>query len=223
MTARHLLADLRAGFVRLGLELSDGQQAKLLDYLALITKWNRVYNLTAVRDEGEMLTHHVLDTLAIISPLKKYNASSNLATATLLDVGSGAGLPGVVIAICCPDVEVTCVDAVGKKAAFVQQVATALKLSNLHGLHARVEKISSTYTPHGFDIITSRAFSSLGHLAQLTSPLLAPGGVWMAMKATRLELEQEVSMLSAAIKVFHVEQLFVPRLSAERCLVWMRQ
>jgi 16S rRNA (guanine527-N7)-methyltransferase len=115
-----LEAELRAGAQALGLALSDGQVRQLLDYQALIAKWNKVYNLTAVRDERQMLSHHLLDSLAVVEPLRRQQGGAG----RLLDVGSGAGLPGVVLAICCPEWQVDCLDAVAKKAAFVQQAAS---------------------------------------------------------------------------------------------------
>ena len=151
---------LVAGLAELGLDLSEAQIRQLLDYLALIQKWNKVYNLTAVRDPAEMLTHHLLDSLAVIRPLRQQlqgRAPTDGQGFRLLDVGAGAGLPGVVIAICCPDVAVTCVDTVAKKATFIQQAAIALKLPNLKGLHARVENLVDR-----FDVVSSRAFSSAG-------------------------------------------------------------
>ena len=211
---------LQAGLAQLGLDLTAHQQKQLLDYLAMIAKWNKVYNLTAIRDAGEMLTHHLLDSLAIISPLKKH-LNTNKAY-RLLDVGAGAGLPGVVVAICCPHVAVACVDAVGKKAAFIQQAALALALPNLRGIHARVEHMLPADVLGGFDVITSRAFAALVDFVGLTASLLAPdGGVWMAMKAKTAEAES--ADLPKDVSVFHVEQLHVPSLQENRCLVWMRR
>lgn len=204
-------ATLRAGLARLQIELSDRQISQLLDYLKLIAKWTKVYNLTAVRDPAEMMTHHLLDSLAAIVPLQK-----QITQGKLLDVGSGAGLPGVVIAICCPAIHVTCVDTVAKKAAFIKQVALELKLPNLTGLHARVENIDQP-----FDAICSRAFASLGDFTQWSTNALAPLGVWMAMKGKHPA--NELATLPAAVEVFHVEQLQVPGLDAERCMVWMRK
>ncbi|MDP3164929.1 MAG: 16S rRNA (guanine(527)-N(7))-methyltransferase RsmG [Hydrogenophaga sp.] len=208
--------DLRAGLKALQLELNDIQVGQLLDYLDLIAKWTQVYNLTAVRDPAEMLTHHLLDSLAVIAPLRRYMAEAGLARASLLDVGSGAGLPGVVIAICCPEVAVTCVDTVAKKAAFIRQAALALKLPNLTGVHARVETITQP-----FEVICSRAFASLHDFTQWSAGALAPTGVWLAMKGKHPA--DEISALPASAEVFHVEQLQVPGLDAERCIVWMRQ
>jgi 16S rRNA (guanine527-N7)-methyltransferase len=208
--------DLRAGLQALQLDVSDGQVAQLLDYLDLIAKWTQVYNLTAVRDPAEMLTHHLLDSLAVISPLRRHLAEAGLSHASLLDVGSGAGLPGVVIAICCPEVAVTCVDTVAKKAAFIKQAALALKLPRLNGLHARVETIGQP-----FDVICSRAFASLHDFTQWSAGALKPGGVWLAMKGKYPA--DEIVALPASAEVFHVEQLQVPGLDAERCILWVRQ
>lgn len=202
---------LREGLAELGLVLADPQISQLLAYQDLIAKWNQVYNLTAVRDPQEMLTHHLLDSLAVVRPLRQHLAGR----ATLLDVGSGAGLPGVVLAIACPDLMVTCVDTVAKKAAFIQQVAVSLGLPHLKGLHARVETL-----PGPYDVISSRAFSSLPDFVSGSRQALAPQGVWMAMKGKHPQ--EELSALPADVDVFHVEPLTVPGLSAERCIVWMR-
>lgn len=215
-----LRAALKQGLGRLGLALSDVQVQQLLDYLDLIQKWTRVYNLTAVRDPTEMLTHHLLDSLAVVQPLRRQILESGLAghdgtALRLLDVGSGAGLPGVVIAICCPDLVVHCVDTVGKKAAFVQQVAASLKLANLRGIHARVENLRETY-----QVISARAFASLPDFTQWSAQALATPGVWMAMKGKHPS--EEIDKLPATLAVFHVEPLQVPGLDAERCIVWLR-
>ena len=208
---------LRNGLRTLSLELDDHQITQLLDYQALIGKWTKVYNLTAVRDPAEMLTHHLLDSLAVIAPLTRYLQKAGLEQGSkLLDVGSGAGLPGVVIAICCPTVAVTCVDTVAKKAAFIKQAALALKLPNLTGLHTRVEAVVQP-----FDVICSRAFASLVDFTQWSVAALAPQGVWMAMKGK--QPVDELAVLPATVKVFHVEQLQVPGLDAERCVVWLHK
>lgn len=210
---RPLEAELRTGLAGLALDLGDRQVEQCLDYIALIGKWNKVYNLTAVRDPAEMLTHHLLDSLAVIAPLRRHTGGE---AARLLDVGSGAGLPGVVIAICCPEVAVTCVDTVSKKAAFVQQAAVTLKLPNLRGVHARVESISEPY-----DIVSSRAFASLADFVTWSRGALAAQGVWLAMKGKHPA--EELALLPPGTEVFHVEQLTVPGLDAQRCIVWMRQ
>ena len=203
---------LRAGAAALGVALSEGQLEQLLAYLALLQKWNRVYNLTAVRDPQDMLTHHLLDSLAAVAPLLRHTGGR---PAKVLDVGSGGGLPGVVLAICRPELEVRCVDTVGKKAAFIQQVAASLKLPHLQGVHARVETLAGP-----FDVIASRAFAALPDFVAWSRQALAPGGVWMAMKG---KLPQaEIDDLPADVQVFHVEPLQVPGLDAERCMVWLR-
>ena len=204
---------LRSGLAELGLELGDAQIAQLLGYQALIQKWTQVYNLTAVRDPAEMVTHHLLDSLAAVDPLRQQTQARPVR---LLDVGSGAGLPGVVFAICRPEVQVDCVDTVAKKAAFIQQVAVALKLPNLRGIHARVEKLNGPY-----DLISSRAFASLPDFAIWSAGALAEQGVWMALKGKHPA--DEIAALPAGITVFHVEQLRVPGLDAERCIVWMKK
>ena len=210
---------LEAAAQSLGLNLSAGQLDALLAYRDLIAKWTKVYNLTAVRDPAEMMTHHLLDSLAAVVPLQQYLNKAELSglgqSSRLLDVGSGAGLPGVVIAICCPLINVTCVDTVAKKAAFVKQAALALKLPNLIGVHERVENMNQH-----FDVICSRAFASLVDFTQWSVGALAPQGVWLAMKGKNPV--DEVAVLPATVQVFHVEQLHVPGLGAERCIVWMK-
>jgi 16S rRNA (guanine527-N7)-methyltransferase len=197
--------------------LTEDQITQLLVYLDLIQKWTKVYNLTAVRNPEEMLTHHLLDSLAVIAPLRlQVQALPTVdGEIRLLDVGSGAGLPGVVIAICCPDFVVHCVDTVAKKAAFIQQVAVQLKLPNLRGIHARVESLTDQY-----QIISSRAFASLVDFTTWSGAALAEQGVWMAMKGKHPG--EEIAALPSGVEVFHVEPLVVPGLRAERCLVWMR-
>ena len=214
---RSLEGALRHGVGALGLVLADAQIGALLDYMALIQKWTRVYNLTAVRNPEEMLTHHVLDSLAVVEPLRRQLHSMGLdESIRVLDVGAGAGLPGVVLAICCPTMVVHCVDTVAKKAAFVQQVAANLRLPKLRGLHARVEKLTDRY-----DLLTSRAFASLADLTQCSGGALADGGVWAAMKGKYPA--DEIAQLKPPANVFHVEPLVVPGLQAERCLVWLRR
>lgn len=211
---------LREGANALGLDLSEAQITQLLDFLALLQKWNKVYNLTAVRDPQDMLTHHLLDSLAAVPPLRRHVAqrgqdSAARPGARLLDVGSGGGLPGVVFAICCPEVDVSCVDTVAKKAAFIQQAAGTLGLSNLHGIHARVETLAGP-----FDVVSCRAFAALADFTAWSRQALAPHGVWLAMKGKHPH--DEIAALPADVSVFHVEQLTVPGLQAERCILWLR-
>jgi 16S rRNA (guanine527-N7)-methyltransferase len=208
---RAALSDVCA---QLGLEVSAPQLQTLLDFLALLQRWNVTYNLTAVRDPAQMLTQHLADCLAVVGPLRRQLGER--PEVRLLDVGSGGGLPGVVLAALNPGLAVTCVDSVGKKAAFVRQAAMELKLRNLHAEHARVEQLK---VPE-FHVITARAFASLAELVSLTRRLLRPDGVWMAMKGK--SPGAELATLARDAEVFHVERLCVPGLAAERCLVWIR-
>ena len=231
MTAAALLhrRQLEASAAELALTLTAQQVDLLLAYMDWLQKWNKVYNLTSLRDPADMLSHHLIDSLSAVAPLQRHlstlaaesSPSDDAPDATpaqpvrVLDVGSGGGLPGVVLAICLPHVSVTCVDTVNKKAAFIQQVAAALRLPNLKGLHARVETIQG-----GFDVVTSRAFASLRDFTAWSRGALVPGGVWMAMKGKHPA--QELAELAPDVEVFHVEPLVVPGLDAERCMVWMR-
>jgi 16S rRNA (guanine527-N7)-methyltransferase len=210
------IATLHSAADALALPLANEQRTRLIAYRDLIAKWNKVYNLTALRDPAQMLTHHIIDSLAAAPPLIRHLNNTGLPQARLLDVGSGGGLPGVVLAAALPQLDVSCVDTVGKKAAFVQQAAAELSLRNLRGVHTRVEQLQAA----PFDVITSRAFASLLDFVQLTRIHLKPGAVWMALKGKRPD--DEIAALPADIDVFHVEQLTVPGLDAERCIVWMK-
>ena len=206
MTLEAILAGLR-------LPADPAQLAALETYLDLLSRWNATFNLTAVRERAAMLTQHLADCLAVVPALQRFAGDGPFR---LLDVGSGGGLPGVVIATMMPGCQVTCVDAVGKKVAFVRQVAAVLPLSNLRAQHARIEDLGDG----AFDVITSRAFSSLSALVQFSHRLLEPEGAWMAMKGK--VPADEAAALPPGVEVFHVEQLQVPGLDAQRCLVWMR-
>ncbi len=226
---------LQAAAAGLGLMLDDALAGRLLAYLQLLQRWNKVYNLTALREPGQMFSHHLLDCLAVVPALRRWADGMNTGSGNLevrqplriLDVGSGGGLPGAVLAALEPAWQVACVDTVAKKASFIKQVAAELQLGNLQGLHARVENLDNPAAPadrgsgySGYDLITSRAFSSLADFTRLSSHLLAPDGVWMAMKG-RVP-DDEISQLRGNLEVFHVEQLQVPGLDAQRCLVWIR-
>jgi 16S rRNA (guanine527-N7)-methyltransferase len=202
----------------LGLHLEPEPRRKLLAYLDLIQRWNRVYNLTALRDPAEMFSHHLLDCLAVVRPLER-GLAGGATHPRILDVGSGAGLPGVILALLKPDWRITCVDTVAKKASFIRQVVAELELPNLTAMHGRVEA-AQTFDGLRFDLITSRAFASLADFTRLTRHLLAPGGVWAAMKAHLSE--EERAELPVDVVMFHVEQLQVPKLDAARRLVWLR-
>ena len=202
--------------VTLGIQPTPDQCRRLLGYIDLLQRWNGTYNLTAVRDRAGMLLQHLADCMAVVAPLSRHLHEAGRPEGRLLDVGSGGGLPGAVISILLPGLMVTCVDTVGKKAAFVRQVAGALALPNLESVHGRVESVQAP----AFDVITSRAFAALTDFVRLTGDHLLPGAVWMAMKGQHPQHELEA--LPASIDVFHVEQLHVPGLEAQRCLVWMR-
>lgn len=188
----------------------DGQ---LQAYLDLLARWNRVYNLTALRDPAQVRSHHLADSQSIVAPLERHAAGRPLK---ILDVGSGGGLPGIVLAILHRDWAVTCVDSVAKKAGFIQQVALELALPNLQAVHARVEQMP----PAAADVVVSRAFASLSDFCAWTRRHLGGQGVWLAMKGRRPT--DEIQALPPDIEVFHVEPLSVPGLDAERCAIWLR-
>ena len=219
MSVGHERSVLEAGLKSLKLDLLPSQVDALLAYMALIQKWNKVYNLTALRSSDEMLTHHLLDSLSVALPLRAQLEAMGLTRGKLLDVGSGGGLPGVVLAIVMPQWRITCVDTVAKKAAFVQQVSASLALPNLRGFHARVESLRAD-AGEGFDVVASRAFASLPDFVSWSTEALLPHGVWMAMKGK--SPTEEMAALPTHAQVFHVEPLHVPGLDAERCVVWMR-
>ena len=194
---------LQAGIAEMGLVVSAEAQQKLLAYLALLQKWNKVYNLTAVRDPLEMVTLHVLDSLSVL-PYVQVNS--------LLDVGSGGGLPGIVLAICKPELQVTTIDTVQKKAIFMRQVKGELGLDNLQVVHGRVE----SYQPvEKFEAIISRAFSDLAMFVSLSKHLLALNGQWLAMKGQVPPLDLD----GMGVKVNQVIPLTVAGLQAERHLI----
>jgi 16S rRNA (guanine527-N7)-methyltransferase len=220
-------AALKDAALALGLQLSVHQVQQLMAFRDALLKWNKVYNLTAIRQPQEMLQQHLIDCLAIVRPVQDQLERQSAAgfgadgAANILDVGSGGGLPGVVLAVLLPKCRIDCVDAVAKKVAFVRQVAAELGLTNLRALHSRVEdlKAPGALGQEGYDLITSRAFASLADFTSWTKHLLAAGGSWAAMKGQRPE--DELQSLTQA-QVFHVEPLNPPGLQAQRCIVWMK-
>jgi 16S rRNA (guanine527-N7)-methyltransferase len=202
---------IRTGAGALSIALANGQLDRLVAYLRLIERWNATYNLTSVRDPEEMATQHVVDCLAAVVALNRHRVAA--PTRRLLDVGSGAGLPGLVFAVMLPEVEVVCVDSVGKKAAFVTQAAAVLHAGNATAVHARVESL----TGKDFDVIASRAFAALEVLVGSTRHLLADNGEWLAMKGKIPSAEIHGLVNVRAV----VEPLVVPGMTAERCIVWM--
>ncbi len=201
--SRNALAD---GLAELHLELSDATQDKLLAFRDLLLKWNRTYNLTALRDPAQAISHHLLDSLAVLP---------HIGAGALLDVGSGGGLPGIPLAITRPELSVSMVDTVQKKATFLQQASIELGLKNVAVHHARVEEMAGQYAQ-----ISSRAFSELALFVSLTRHLLAPGGRWLAMKGVRPD--DEIAALPADVTVETIIPLSVPGLDAERHLIILK-
>lgn len=196
---------LEAGLQQLGIELSPEVVDKLLAYLALLVKWNKVHNLTAVRDPEDMVTLHLLDSLTVLP---------HVPSGRLLDVGSGAGLPGIVLAICRPDLNVTTIDAVQKKASFMRQAKAELQINNLQVVAGRVEQLKPEQP---FDTVISRAFSEIALFIKLTRHLIAEHGMWLAMKGQNPQEELE----AVTIKPARIEELKVPGLDARRHLVFL--
>lgn len=211
-----LQAKLQAGLHEMALNLTAEQQEKLLDYVALIYKWNQVYNLTAVREPMEMITLHILDSLSVLP----YVNVPHMQSKHLLDVGAGAGLPSIPLAICLPDLQVTAIDAVLKKVSFMRQVKAQLGLANFSVIHGRIEdqKTGTQSMPEDFEVITSRAFSEIGLFVKLTKHLLAEGGKWLAMKGTIPQQE----FAKSGIKPDEVIALKVAGLEAERHLIVLK-
>ena len=195
---------LRDGIAALGVELPEGAEAKLVAYLELLAKWNRVYNLTAVRDTDRMVSHHLLDSLAAVPYFPQ---------GAVLDVGSGGGLPGIPLAIVRPAQAVTLIDSIAKKTAFLLQAKAELGLANLQVVTGRVETLAAG----PYDVITSRAFSDLKEFVTLTRHLLKPGGRWLAMKG--LYPHEEIAALPQDVKVSADHALAVPGLDAARHLI----
>ena len=197
---------LAQGLADLGMAPPDAAQEKLLAFRDLLLKWNRTYNLTALRDPDQAISHHLLDSLAILP---------HVGPGPLLDVGSGGGLPAIPLAIVRPELAVTMVDTVHKKTTFLQQAAIQLGLKNVTVRHARVEELNGTFAQ-----ITSRAFAELAAFVGLTRHLLAPGGRWLAMKGLRPD--HEIAALPADILVEQIVPLHVPGLDAERHLIILK-
>ena len=206
---RNALQQLLADGIRdMQLDVSPARQGQLMDYLALMFKWNSVYNLTSLRDPVQMVTHHLLDSLAAVPAFHD--------AVNVLDVGSGGGLPGIVLAIVRPDMKVSMIDTVHKKTAFLTQVKAELGLANVTVYTMRVEQLQVS---DKFDVITSRAFADLSDFVNWSSHLLAQGGRYIALKGTAPRDEQE--RVPREWKVTKVEPLQVPRLEAERHLVFI--
>ena len=202
-----VLAD---GIQEMHLDVSQAQQDKLLDYLALMNKWNSVYNLTSLRDPMQMVTHHLLDSLAAVPAFA--------GARNVLDVGAGGGLPGVVLAICRPDMKLSMIDTVHKKTAFLKQVKAELDLANVT---VHTMKVQELEVSDKFDVITSRAFADLSDFLEWSGHLLAEGGKFIALKGTAPAQEQE--RIPAQWKISGLQPLQVPRLGAERHLIFVER
>ena len=206
---------LADGLLEMGLQIDTEKQVKLIAYLLLIDKWNTVHNLTAIRNPIEMVTLHLLDSLSVLSHMQA------IAPEYLLDVGSGAGLPSIPLAICLPELQVTAIDSVSKKTTFMRQVKGELGLSNFQVEARRVEALKRD---RKFDVIISRAFSEIGLFVKLTKHLLAENGQWLAMKGVLPTHEFESQdFKSAGIRLSKIEVLKVAGLDAERHLVFLSQ
>lgn len=201
---------LKLGLVEMSLVIDEAKQAKLIDYVLLIDKWNKVHNLTAIRDPFEMVTLHLLDSLSVLEEVQI------LSPKTLLDVGAGAGLPSIPLAICLPELQVTAIDAVQKKASFMRQVKGELGLANFQVKAGRVEALAKDIK---FDVIISRAFSEISLFLELTKHLLADGGKWLAMKGVVPNHELEKSQVQPT----EIKVLKVAGLDAERHLIVLEQ
>lgn len=217
------LTDHRARLVAaaqaLRLDLVDAQINLLLEYQAQMQRWNRTYNLTALRDPDQMLIQHLFDSMSVVMPIEREFAAGGATDLAIMDVGAGAGLPGAVIAICRPQWSVCCVDAVEKKTAFVTQASGVLKLANLRARHARVEQMDEA----GCDLVVSRAFASLQDFSRLAGRHVRDGGVLLAMKGREPLDETPPLEQDDQWRIASIEPLTVPELQAQRCLVWMRR
>lgn len=205
----------------LGLDLDEQNLESLQQYLEQLARWNRTYNLTAIRDPEAMRVQHLVDSLSVLPVLDRiFIDRQQPAEFRILDVGSGGGLPGVVIAVLRPHWQVSCVDAVAKKATFIRQVASVLRLPNLQACHARVEELELPQS----QVVISRAFASLVDFANLSGKHVAPEGILLAMKGRQPEEElQELEQSGLPWQPTQIETLDVPGLDAERCVVWLRR
>jgi len=211
-------AQLEQACEDLALTPTDKQKNQLLEYLSQLLKWNQTYNLTAIRDPEQALIQHVFDSLAVVKPITGYFFEQRVDQATILDVGSGAGLPAVILGIMLPTSQICCVDPVDKKMTFVRQVVGILKLSNVDAIHKRVENLE--FGP--YDVVISRAFASLEDFANLAGGKVKTKGLLLAMKGKHPQEEIESLEKKTRWMVEKVEPIKVPQLDAQRCLVWMK-
>ena len=200
---------LQSDLKEMGFDLSGEQQDKLLAYVEMLKKWNKTYNLTALRDESQIISHHLLDSLTLPPYLE--------GAQTMLDVGSGGGQPGIPAAVCRPDLQITLLDANTKKTSFLQQAAIELELKNVRVVSGRVEAVQGLRA----DVITSRAFAELADFVNWTAHLLQDGCCWAAMKG--VYPAAEIDRLPDSVCVERVDKIRVPQLNAERHMVILRK
>ncbi len=205
------------GVQELGLALSAEQEQSLLQFMQQLKRWNKTYNLTAIKNDEQMLSHHILDSLAVLKPLR--NTFSHKAVITVLDVGSGGGLPGVVLAIMNPDWQIQCVDAVEKKTSFITLVSGVLGLKNLSSKHSRIEELQI----EPVDLVISRAFASLADFANWSGHHVAHDVHLIAMKGHYIESEVEELQAHSDWHVASYESITVPQLDAQRCLIYLQR
>jgi 16S rRNA (guanine527-N7)-methyltransferase len=214
-----ILIDIPKAFDLLKLKQNAVKEDKLARYAQLILKWNKTYNLTALKNLQDIYTQHLYDSLSVIEPIEAYLKKQNIEEANIFDVGSGAGLPGVIISIMCPQINVVCIDSVGKKVAFVKHVASMLQLKNLNAQHQRIEN----WKTEPAEIVISRAFTSLVNFTKLAGMHVQNNGQMIAMKAHLSKDELEEFEQQELWQINHVENLFVPNMTAVRCLVWINK
>jgi 16S rRNA (guanine527-N7)-methyltransferase len=203
---------LKNSLQQMGISLSDHAQQQLLDYIVLLTKWNKVYNLTAVRDPEQMLTHHILDSLTVLPYLDNIK--------TVLDIGTGAGLPGIPLAIARPDIKFQLLDSQQKRINFLQHVITSLQLTNVVALHQRVELLQHDAA---IDMVVSRAFASLNDFVNLIANICDDHTKIVAMKGRKAQALEEQQQLPPQFRVMQIDEVQVPDLNAERCLVVLQK
>lgn len=203
-----LTTSLAQGIAAMNLTIDDAAQQKLLRYLELLKKWNKTYNLTALRDESKMVSHHILDSLTLLPYTENVNS--------MIDVGSGGGMPGIPAAICRPDLQIMLLDANTKKTTFLQQAVIELELKNVSVSNSRVEALQGKTA----DIVTSRAFAELCDFVTLTRQLLYENSHWVAMKG--VYPTDELARLPENVEAYQIDKLTVPTLDAERHMVLLR-
>lgn len=215
-----LIIEMESAVSELGITVTSDAISSLATFAIMMHKWNKTYNLTAIKTVKAILTQHILDSLSIIASLDKYFANRRIEQPIIVDVGSGGGLPGVVLAIARPNYKVICVDAVEKKISFIRAIASHLKHKNLSAMHSRIETLDAMEA----DVVISRAFASMSNFFEMTKHHIRTGGALVAMKSKRVD-EELNEMQSSSLEAFKttVETLTVPGLDASRCLVWLEE